>query len=304
MRQTFKKLSERFKKIFQYRIINPLIKFSCKNNIPFFLYRFLFFIEAKKRKFLKIKRYQSYFLLKELFDSITIKWSFPSIHRSRSRSHYKYGLKSRAYELAISYKLDQIVFEDNDIVIDCGANYGDLWLYFKFKNKSINYLAIEPGKDELKTLKRNIKDLNQFNGNSKIYNFALGNENKETKFFYSPENADSSIIKPIKFLSTYKVKVKTLDTFFKEESLRNQKIKLLKLEAEGFEPEILYGGEKAIKNIEYIAADLGPERGVQKLVTLPDVTNFLLRKNFKIKSINEKRLTVLFENINLKTHNI
>ena len=301
MKLVFIKLFERLKISFHYRFINPLIKLSCKNSIPSFLYRYLFFIEAKNRNFLKIKKNKSYFLLKELSDPTTVNWSFPSINRSRSRSHYKYGLKLRAYELAISYKLDQIVFEDDDIIIDCGANYGDLWLYFKFLKNSINYLAIEPGKDELKTLKRNIKDLNQFNGKSKIYHFALGDKNKESVFFYSPENADSSIIKPTNFESTYKVKVKTLETFFNEESLINKRIKLLKLEAEGFEPEIIYGGEKVIKNIEYIAADLGPERGIQKLVTLPDVSNFLLRNNFIIKSINEKRMTVLFENINLKT---
>ena len=301
MRLIFIKLFERLKISFYYRLINPFIKLSCKKNTPYFIYRFLFFIETKKRKFLNIKKHKSYFLLKELSDSITINWSFPSINRSRPRSLYKYGLKSRAYELANSYKLDQISFKDRDIIIDCGANYGDLWLYFKFLKKSVKYLAIEPGKDELKTLKRNIKNLNQFNGKSKIYHFALGDKNKETEFFYSPEDADSSIIKPTNFKSTYKVQVKTLNTFFNEESLSNKKIKLLKLEAEGFEPEILYGGEKAIRNIEFIAADLGPERGIQKLVTLPDVCNFLLRNNFIIKSINEKRMTVLFENINLKT---
>lgn len=300
MRNLFKKISNRLQRIFKYRFINPLIKLSCKRNIPYHIYTSLFFIESEKRKILKIKKHKSYFILNELSDDITINWSFPFKYRSRSRSNYKYGLETRGYDLALSYNLDQLVFENNDIVIDCGANYGDLWLYFRFLEKSINYIAIEPGKDELKTLKRNIKDLNNSNINSEIHNFALGNENKETIFYYAPQDADSSIIKPNIFSSTYKVKVKTLDTFFKEKSFNKKKIKLLKLEAEGFEPEIIIGGKNAIKNIEYIAADLGPERGFEQKVTLPDVTNFLLKNNFKIKSISNKRLTVLFENTKVK----
>ena len=37
---------------------------------------------------------------------------------------------------------------------------------------------------------------------------------------------------------------------------QNRKIKLLKLEAEGAEPEVIIGSLKVLKYIDYIAADL------------------------------------------------
>ena len=45
-------------------------------------------------------------------------------------------------------------------------------------------------------------------------------------------------------------------------------IKLLKLEAEGAEPEILLGGLDKIHLIDYICADVGPERGLSYETTL------------------------------------
>ena len=43
------------------------------------------------------------------------------------------------------------------------------------------------------------------------------------------------------------------------ESLKNRNIKLLKLEAEGAELQVLYGCKNILNNIEYISADIGFE---------------------------------------------
>ena len=58
------------------------------------------------------------------------------------------------------------------------------------------------------------------------------------------------------------------------------KVKLLKLEAEGAEPEILMGAENKLELIQYIAADLGFERGKKEESTYKQVTNFLLSRGF------------------------
>ena len=52
----------------------------------------------------------------------------------RGHRLYQKGLTKRANELFNSYLLAHISFK-NDIVIDCGANYGDLWLALVQKNK-------------------------------------------------------------------------------------------------------------------------------------------------------------------------
>jgi hypothetical protein len=60
---------------------------------------------------------------------------------------------------------------------------------------------------------------------------------------------------------------------------------LLKLEAEGFEPEILEGLDIMIQRCEYIAIDGGYEKGENCEQTFTSCTNYLLSNGFKIIDI-------------------
>lgn len=213
----------------------------------------------------------------------------------RQASFYSLGHQHRGETLARSYAIDQIDFADGDIVIDCGANYGDLRLYFDYlnMNEPIQYVAFEPGVDEFECLSMSLRDT----PNCALHDFALGNEDGCQTFYYDPNPANSSLEEPALFTDTYDVAVRTLDTLTKEGLIPKGPIKLLKLEAEGYEPEILQGGLETIQRIEYIAADLGFERGKLALSTAPPVVNMLLRSGFElvaIGSLGDVRL--LFKN--------
>ena len=91
-----------------------------------------------------------------------------------------------------------------------------------------------------------------------------------------------------------KVKTILLDDFVSQNHIAS--IKLLKLEAEGAEPEILMGAKQSLSRIQYIAADLGFERGVRQTSTLPEVANFLISNNFEIVDIAQGRIACLFKN--------
>ena len=71
---------------------------------------------------------------------------------------------------------------------------------------------------------------------------------------------------------------------------------MLKLEAEGAEPEILEGIGDKLRLIEYISADLGFERGANCESTLVPVTNMLLRNNFSLVEVGYSRVVALFKN--------
>ena len=43
--------------------------------------------------------------------------------------------------------LNQIKFHKLDVVVDCGANVGELYLAFQNKNIEISYFGVEPDKD-------------------------------------------------------------------------------------------------------------------------------------------------------------
>ena len=77
---------------------------------------------------------------------------------------------------------------------------------------------------------------------------------------------------------------------------QNVKIKLLKLEAEGAEPEILLGGLKVLPQITYISADVGPERGLSYDTTLVQTVNILKDHGFELIKMGHPRIVCLFKN--------
>ena len=263
---------------------------------PKLIYK-LFFEKFSSKNIKKIKIANGFYRISYIFADKNLNWHFPKNNRQRGSKCYRKGLKERGLELAKSYKIDCLKFEEEDIVLDCGANYGDLMLYLEFLNIKINYYAFEPGFEEYKALEANMK-----NKNSKIknhtYQLGLGNSNSIKDFYYSPVDGDSSIIEIDSFVKKVQIEVIKLEDFVKQK-LHNKKIKLLKLEAEGAEPEVLEGSKEILKQVEYIAADLGPERGLNKNCTLTEVTNFLQEQNFVIQEFGYPRITALFRNVDL-----
>ena len=49
--------------------------------------------------------------------------------KMRGLNTYSYGIKDRAMSLANTYNLNLIRFYNEDVFIDCGANYGDLYAW-------------------------------------------------------------------------------------------------------------------------------------------------------------------------------
>ena len=184
-----------------------------------------------------------------------------------------------------TYCLDKINFQDNDKVIDCGANVGELYISFKLKNQNIDYIAFEPDTQIFQTLQRN---LSKYSKN--LYSYALSDKNKNDSFYLSSDGADSSLIYS-GFDEKITVETKTLDSF------KYSNVKLLKIEAEGAELEVLKGAANSLVNVQYISVDYGPERGLDNESTSVDIINFLYSHNFKIINVSKYRQVGLFKNI-------
>jgi len=204
-------------------------------------------------------------------------------HQKQCDMAYRFGVRRRAASLGACYFLDQIKFNDGDIFLDCGANVGDLKIWVDSQDVSIEYLAFEPSPVEYRCLKENVAP-------SVAHNIGLWNETGELEFFVSSQGADSSLIRPASFDDQIKVKVERLDKYV------NGPIKLLKLEAEGAEPEILQGLGAKLMQIEYISADLGYERGIDCESTLVPVTNLLLQRGFEMIEVSHGRICALYKN--------
>lgn len=218
--------------------------------------------------------------------------SFPSFshtirHQVQCNDAYEFGIQRRIDNLAQSYFLKEIDFRDGDKFIDCGANVGDLKLWFDFNKIDIEYIGFEPYPLEYDCLLRNTSP-------SRVHNLALHDESTTVDFYISSQEANSSIIKPEFYDEIVSINAIRLEDFV------NTKIKCLKLEAEGSEPEVLNGLGKKLSMIEYISADLDFERGQSNESTLVPTINFLLENNFQLINISHDRVCALFKNNNSK----
>ena len=132
--------------------------------------------------------------------------------------------------------------------------------------------------------------------NTTLINKALGKEKSVLDFFIASGKGDSSLIEPKEYQEVMKIEVISLNELMNK--LAINKIKILKLEAEGFEPEILSGIGNRIKDIEYIAIDGAYERGKKEEQTFTTITNFLINNGFEISDIYFSWYRALFRNIN------
>ena len=216
----------------------------------------------------------------------TVKHYFAN--KERGFNLYEYGVERRSQILANSYLLKNIKFNRDDLVIDCGANYADLWIFLKNYINENSYLTFEPGLEEYNSIV-----LNSPKGIH--HNVGLGDGNYEKIFYTNHKDADSSFIMPHKYSKKHISKIITIDNFLRKNFIKS--VKLLKLEAEGFEPEILNGAKSSLKLIEYIAIDGGFERGVNKEETFTYQTNFLIKNKFEIIEINYEWKRALFKRL-------
>ena len=211
------------------------------------------------------------------------KWRF--FHKKQGLHCYVRGFKKRKNQLLSSYLIKNLDFKDDDIVIDVGANNGDFYLCF---DKKIKYYAYEPSPVVFSNLKYNIKNQN-------LYNLGVSNKkNNRINFYLSDEYGDSSILPISNYTKKIIIKTTTLDD---EIDKLKRRIKLIKVEAEGLEPEILFGLERNLKYVDYITIDCGFERGVDKKSTIAECSNYLINNNFNMIDFGEPRIVALFKNL-------
>ena len=172
----------------------------------------------------------------------------------------------------------------NDVIVDCGANVGELNLALALRGVDIHYIGFEPDEETFKCL-----ELNNKNMNSDLYNLALSNISGESNLYLDNEGGNSSLV-DFGTESNVIVETRTLDSF------NFEKIKLLKIDAEGFEPEVLEGAKESLENIEFISIDFGGERGPEQKKTIVSVNRFLYKNDYQLIEFSDYRFIGLYKN--------
>lgn len=184
-----------------------------------------------------------------------------------------------------TYCINSVNLKNGDLVLDCGANTGELFLSIKKRGIEIDYVGFEPDKEAFTCLV-----LNTNMTENKHFNLGLSNKNNNKNFYFDSEGGNSSFI-DFGSDNFEVVETKRLD------SLKfDKKIKLLKIDAEGYEPEVLEGSIGCLENTEYISVDFGAERGKKGNTTLVKVNQLLTENNFQLIELSEYRLVGLYKN--------
>jgi FkbM family methyltransferase len=166
----------------------------------------------------------------------------------------KDGINKAQIKIFKKYVLNEWVVKEDWIVVETGANVGEFTIALAEK-KAFVY-AFEPDPNVYKCLVHNMR--NHGEPRVKLLPIAASDEVGDLDFFIASDSADSSIIEPDIYSEKIRVKAVRLDKWIDEENL--QRIDLLKVEAEGYEPEVLKGLGDKLSIVKRVSVDASPER--------------------------------------------
>jgi FkbM family methyltransferase len=180
----------------------------------------------------------------------------PGIRRWRT---YREGIDARLLSVARRYGLDQLTPQSEDEwVVDVGGYMGECSLYLL--QKGFNVLVIEPDPNAALCLKENLSRFAPV-GRTWLHDPRVAfNEKKEVTFYSEPSNADGSVFQSSNQKSKpITLQAEKLDDIVADR-IGDKKVRAMKMDAEGAEPEVLMGATQVVASCERIGIDAGPER--------------------------------------------
>ena len=215
------------------------------------------------------------------------KYAYKDIIRNQIINNKKFD-----YEI---FELSQKYIKENSIVLDAGANYGQLSILFSKIQKNIDVYSFESSKFIFEILKKNI-EINK--ANCKPINCILGNEEKKIYNIKEINLKDFSTYgsNKVHFVNDKNIesnveKVKTLKI---DELKFNKNISFFKIDVQGFDLEVLKGSKKTI-GFHKMPIIFEYEKLFENDFNykFKDFENFIYEINYKIiKEINSNYLIV------------
>ena len=164
------------------------------------------------------------------------------------------GLKSEWEHESVRIWIE--LAKKSDVIFDIGANTGIFSLLARGFNPSAKIYGFEPQPNIYDCFSKQIA-LNHFD--IKAYQLALSNQNGSTKFYnygfdtFNSNTTAGSLNQEFRNLATQQaIDVETirLEDFLKRENI--DRIDLMKIDVESFEPQVLEGAGEALKNLQPI----------------------------------------------------
>ena len=163
------------------------------------------------------------------------------------------GLANVRRYLLGKYQDGEVRLEPGDTVLEAGASIGEFTTTAAAMVRRVYSFDPDPG--AFARLAKNVAGLD----NVRIFNRGLGDFQGQANLHVSHANSDSSLLErrdpgdP-----AVCVEVTTIAATMAAEKI--DRIDFLKVEAEGFEPEVLAGAGARLADVRKVAVDCGPER--------------------------------------------
>lgn len=145
-------------------------------------------------------------------------------------------------------------------VVDVGANVGQFAVASTKLLQAARVHSFEPVPESASKLRRNVTRL----GNVTVYPFALGEEEGSVSFHVNAHSHSSSPLPLAKIHRkafpeareerTIEVAVSTLDRVF--EGVQLKRPVLIKLDVQGYEAQVLRGGEETLRRVDYVVMEV------------------------------------------------
>jgi FkbM family methyltransferase len=208
------------------------------------------------------------------------------ICRRSRHNRSRHGVLAGVRKLAGEYGLGQLEALAGGILIDCGANVGELGVWAG--DRGMRYLAFEPEELEARCC-----DLNNFAGERRTRREALWHTDTTLEFYTQPETADGSLIPGAGAAAVRRVPARRLDSVLTVSDLGTGPV-ILKVEAEGAEPEVLQGAAGLLPAVDFVTVDCGPERGPERKDTFVETNTLLADAGFRPLAANFKRMAIVY----------
>ena len=167
--------------------------------------------------------------------------------------HGDAGVASVAREITATYHLDRIEFSPGDIAVDVGAYVGVVSIYLAKKWPGIRIIAVEPVPENVARLQFNV-DANGVADWVTIVNKAITGDGKPiTLWGQAGGNLVLSEFNRVQEIRRVAESI-TLPELFKVYNV--EQCKLLKMDCEGSEHEILFAHDDILDRVEYLSIEI------------------------------------------------
>jgi FkbM family methyltransferase len=184
---------------------------------------------------------------------------------------YIFGIDWILLKLYESYGMETLLMgEVPEIVIDCGANVGEFSILCERRFGASVY-AFEPDPISSYCHRLNTRGMKHV-----LFELALSDKTGSSIFYSAPDGADSSLYPPENTYLEILIQTQRFDEM--PNLFSQQGSRLLKMDAEGFEPEVLAGFGDTLQLFKWVTVDVSAERGGDG--TGPEVISILEKYGF------------------------